>query len=361
MKKLLLATSAIIGAVSFASAASAEAPRVTVGGFIDFQAAAVSDDLDAGRRGYGFRNDTEIHFSVDGKTDAGLGYGAVIELEADIDGDTTGSGTESDRTYVYLDGGWGRFELGANTDAATALKVDASSIARATGGIDGDWFRFAGAPAGFFVVRPDLFVSHGGVQTPGATENASKVTYYSPNWSGFQVGVSYAPDSGERGQDATFTDINAGDVEDVISGGVTYNHSWDSLDLGLSATFETGDFEVTGVSADGWALGASLGFGGLSFAASWAEQDFDNTDTEFYTLGAAYDFGNFGVSVTWLDSEFDFGGASNDFNNLSFGADYAMAPGFTPYAEVSLYEFDSAGVGGDNDGTVFIVGTQLAF
>ncbi len=365
MKKLLLATSAIIGAVSFASVAAAEAPRVTVGGFIDFQAAHVDDDLATGTQDHGFRNDTEIHLSVDGKTDAGLGYGAVVELEADATDDTTNSGTNADRTYVYMNGGWGRFELGTNTDASTALKVDASSIARATGGIDGDWFRFVNAPGAAFIVRPDLPVQHGGVQTPGETENAGKVTYYSPSFSGFQLGLSYTPDTDARGQDtfgvtSTAAGLGSG-YEDVFSGGLSYNRQWDSVDLGLSATGEYGDDTAGAGDLESYALGASLGFGGFSLAGSWGDVEAGGTDADFYTLGAAYDVDSFGLSVTWLESEVEVVGGDNEFENLSFGADYAMAPGLTPYAEVSLFEYDSAGAGADNDGTVFIVGTQLAF
>lgn len=366
MKKILLATSAIIGAASFASGAAAEAPRVTVGGFIDFQAAHVDDDLSgASAQDHGFRNDTEIHFSVDGKTDAGLGYGAVVELEADVTADTTNSGLNADRTYIYLDGGWGRFELGSNTDAATALKVDASTIARATGGIDGDWFRFVTAPGAAFIVRPDLPVSHGGVTTPGTTENAGKITYYSPSFSGFQIGVSYTPDTDARGQNALVAGTAAGlggGYEDVFSGGVSYNHQWDRVDVGLSATTEWGDATTGGNDLEAWALGTTLGFGGFSLAGSWADVEGATGDGEFYTLGGAYDFSNFGVSVTWLDSELDSGaGTDNEFENLSFGADYLMAPGMTPYVEVSLFEYTGAGAAADNDGTVFIVGTQLAF
>jgi len=45
MKKLLLGTSALFGAVAlFSGAASAEAPRVTVGGAIDVQAGISSED-----------------------------------------------------------------------------------------------------------------------------------------------------------------------------------------------------------------------------------------------------------------------------------------------------------------------------
>lgn len=371
MKKLLLGTTAILGVVGFASVAAAEAPRVTVGGFIDFQAAHFDDDAAApGATDYGFRNDTEIHFSVDGKTDAGLGYGAVIELEADATNDTTASGENSDRTYVYLDGNWGRFELGTNTDAATALKVDGSTIARATGGIDGDWFRFVtapavGTPAGAFVVRPDLPVSHGGTQTPGETENAGKITYYSPSFSGFQLGLSYTPDTDAKGQ--VITAAGAGglgaDYEDVFSGGLTYNRQFDSFALGLSATGEMGDSSLAGAEdLEAYALGASLGFGGFNVAGSWGDGETAFGDTEFWTLGAAYDFDAFGASVSYIDSEVDLAGGAgtNEFDNLVFGVDYAVAPGMTPYAEVALFDYNGVGAA-DNDGTVFIVGTQLAF
>jgi outer membrane protein OmpU len=366
MKKLLLGTTAILGAVSFATvAAAADAPRVTVGGFIDFQAAQFDDDAAAASTNdYGFRNDTEIHLSVDGKTDAGLGYGAVIELEADATNDTTNSGENSDRTYVYLDGNWGRFELGTNTDAATALKVDASTIARATGGIDGDWFRFVTAPNATFIVRPDLPVSHGGIQTPGDTENAGKVTYYSPSFSGLQVGVSYTADTDAKGQvvtaAATTASLGAG-YEDVWSGGLTYNRQFDQVALGLSATAEYGDASVGGVDdLEAYALGASVGFSGLSVAGSWGDVEANNGDGEFWTLGAAYDFDAFGASVTYMDSETELAGVDQEFDNLVFGVDYAVAPGLTPYAEVALFDYNGVGAA-DNDGTVFIVGTQLAF
>ena len=84
MKKILLGTTGLIGAALLSAAANAETPKVTLGGFADFQAGYTSDDADTGLRGNAFRNDNEISVRVDGKTDGGLGYGAVIDLETDI-------------------------------------------------------------------------------------------------------------------------------------------------------------------------------------------------------------------------------------------------------------------------------------
>ena len=83
-----------------------------------------------------------------------------------------------------------------------------------------------------------------------------------------------------------------------------------------------------------------------------------SSDADYWTLGAAYESGPFGLSVTYLDSE----RADNELQNLVIGADYALAPGLTPYAEVSFFDADVSGTTvGDNEGSVFLLGTTLNF
>src|SRR5687768_3871174 len=109
MKKILLGTTTLIGAaVLFAGAASADTPKVTVGGFADFQLGVVGEDLDTNKRGHAFRSDTEVTFRIDGKTDGGLGYGGGVDLEADTSDDAKSQGANASRTFVYFDGNWGR-------------------------------------------------------------------------------------------------------------------------------------------------------------------------------------------------------------------------------------------------------------
>lgn len=377
MKKILLGTTALIGAVGFtASAALAEGPRVSVGGFIDFQAGFVSEDNDAGRRGYLFQNDTEIHVKVDGKADNGLGYGAVIELEADASPDADGEGFNADKTYIYLQGGWGRVELGANTDAAQALKVDASTFARATGGVDGDWYDFvnldSNVAAGVqvpFILSPDLPVAHGAATSAGiagafgASEDATKITYYSPRFSGFQFGVSFAPDAGNVGTASGFTADNNGDAENVFNAGINYTGKWNNVGIAASATGEWGSAELAGQDdLAAYALGLNLTYAGWTLGGSWIDWGDSlsaaNTDADAWNIGLAYEFGPWGASISYLDSDY----ASNDFQNISIGADYKLAPGLVPYAEVSFIELDASGAGAiDNDATVFMIGTELSF
>lgn len=375
MKKILLGTTALIGAASlYASAASAATPTVTVGGFLDFQAGFTDEDQDASRRGYLFQNDSEVHFRVDGKADNGLGYGAVIELEADVSADADGEGVNADKTYLYLQGGWGRVEMGANTDAAQALTVDAATFARATGGIDGDWYDFvniAWSGTSPFILSPDLPIANGAGTAAGisgafgSSEDATKITYYTPRFSGFQFGLSYTPDAGNSGTAASFTSDVNGDFENVFNAGINYNGKIQKVGVAASLTGEFGDSEAVATEdLAAWALGLNLNYMGWSFGGSYGDWNDSgqavggsNTDADYWTLGLGYASGPYGASITYLDSEY----GNNDFSNLSVGVDYKLAPGLVPYAEVSFFEMDLAGTTVDNDGTVFLIGTQLSF
>lgn len=374
MKKILLGTTGLVGAALLASAASAETPKVTLGGFSDFQAGYSDQDTNT-VKDFGFRNDNEISVHVDGKTDGGLGYGAVIDLEADITDDADNQGEQASRTFTYLESGWGRAEMGGNKSAASTMRVDASSVAVATGGINGAWTYFASAPTDSFISTSKLVTEHGATNAYGdeSTYNATKLTYYTPTWAGFQAGVSYTPDAEARGQTVALSN-NVG-YSDIIDLGVSYNHTFDNTwKLGVAGTYETatvdgqGGATSSGDNTDSYNVGAVLGFGGFSLAGSYGEWSsaLDSTvatgatqDGDYFTAGLGYEAGPVGLSATYIDSTFEAAAGENDFSNLVLGADYKLAPGLTPYAEVSLFEAD--GTTTDNEGTLVILGTQVAF
>lgn len=373
MKKILLGTTGLVGAALLASAASAETPKVTLGGFSDFQAGYIDQDNVAGGtpsvRDFSFRNDNEVSVHVDGKTDGGLGYGAVIDLEADISADADGQGLNAARTFTYLESGWGRAEMGGNKSAAATMRVDASSVAVATGGINGAWTYFADTTGDSFISTSKLVSEHGSTTAFGAedTYNATKVTYYTPSWAGFQGGVSYTPgvDFGSFNGRGQAPAINASDIEDVWDFAVSYNHTFDNTwKLGLAGTYELGSTDVAGADdVEAWNAGGVLGFGGFSLAGSygeWSETGQAGLDEgDYWTAGLGYEAGPVGLSATYIDSTLETVAGDNDFQNLVFGADYKLAPGLTPYAEVSLFEAD--GVTADNEGTLVLLGSQIAF
>lgn len=371
MKKILLGTTGLVGAALLATAASAETPKVTLGGFSDFQAGFTSDDQDANTRSTGFRNDNEITVKVDGKTDGGLAYGAEIDLEADTTNDANSQGTNASRTFTYLSGGWGRAEMGDNKSVAATMRVDASTLASATGGINGAWTYFVnGTNTAEFVTTSKLVAEHGSVTGFGdeSTYNATKVSYYTPKYMGFQGGVSYTPDIASRGQSLTRADNTAGGIENIWDLGLSYENQFSGgIKLAAAVTGEFGGAETTATEdTRAWNLGALLGYKGFSVAGSYGDwSDSDTTsglDSTYWTAGLGYEAGPVGLSATYLDSTRDASATTeNDFTNLVLGADYKLAPGLTPYAEVSFYDFDSAGTTYDNQGTTVILGTQVAF
>lgn len=366
MKKFLIGTTALIGAAMIAGAAQAEDPKVMVGGVIDAQAGFANDDLDANQHGQGFRNDTEINFSVKGKADNGLCYGAVVDLEADVTGDAHNQGFNASETYVFLDGSFGRFEMGSTAGSAETLAIEADNVARGTGGIDGDWTYFANTTGSSFITTPALYAEHGSVTSYGdkTAYNSSKINYYSPRFSGIQLGLSYTPDLDDRGQTVARADTT-GSFSDVIEAGLNYEGDWDGFGFAAAATGLWGDAKVTGnEDLEGWNAGLAFNYVGVNFAGSygdWGNTLGAGTSSDYWTLGGAYDFGPFGASVTYLDSTVDTGAVDNDFNNLVVSADYSLAPGLTPYVEASFFDANSGGTGVDNSGNVVLIGTELAF
>lgn len=360
-----------LGALALTTSLSAQAatPTVTLGGEIEFQAGFIDQEsaFETGSfsREAKFANDTEVHVGVVAENDSGLKYGAVIELEADVTGDARGEGLNADKTYIFLESNLGRLEFGNQEDAATAMTVNASTIARASGGVEGDaelYFNSAGALGGGFLFLPNLPTKFAG----GATEDTTKIVYYTPKFSGFQFGIDYAPDSGNSGTAAGFTtDADAGDFENLVQAGLSFEHDFDNgIGLLTSIVAEFGESEVaTTEDLAAYQAGIKLSYAGFSGVISYSDWDDSGqaagsgADADFWTAGLAYESGPYGVSATYLDSD----NAGNEFSNFVVGADYQLAPGLVPYAEVSFFEFDEAGTTVDNEGTLVLIGSTLTF
>ena len=157
MKKLLLGTTAIVGASFMATAAMAK-PEVRLGGFMNFQFGVVSQDRDGygpspggvlgtnPDRGHDFITDTEVIVRVSDKLDSGLAWSLKIELEANTDDGADGNSDASnaDEIVITLSGSWGQVFFGSEDGPADTMKVGggrATSNA-GSGGISGDFRRW---------------------------------------------------------------------------------------------------------------------------------------------------------------------------------------------------------------------------
>ncbi len=349
---------------------------ISLSGFMDFQGAYVDQDIDRGDRDLTFANDTEIHVTVRQKADAGFVYGAVIELEADVTADYRDQGLNADKTYLFLESNLGRVELGATNDAAARLAVDPSNFAAATGGTHGDYttvirFPATGAHAhggSTHHLGHDEFIHHPALPLHamhGAPEDATKISYYSPRSGGFQFGGSFISDTGDVGTAAGFTG-NAGhtEYENVFAGGVQYNGQYQNVGIAASLTGQFGNEEVVNHhDLEAYAAGLNLSYEGFNVGAAygdWGKSVSHPSPTlenaHYWSLGAGYSTGAIGTSITYLNSEYH----SNQAQVVSLGADYALAEGFTPYAEVTFADLEHS-TAGENQATAVLVGTQLNF
>ena len=271
-----------------------------------------------------FDTDAAILFKVNGINDLGFMYGAVFELVANSD-----ESTNIDKSYLYLENMYGKFEFGSEAGASKKMKVDAGTIARGTGGIMGKYISHINLPSirkntttqiytPLYILRPELPTSHSGygigfnnylfacdkdlsgkIDTAeeksclsnldekysvsfSSMESAVKLSYYTPQIYGFQFGISYTPDTGNFGTASTLsTSFDTGNLEDVIEAGVSYNASLYGINLSLALTGEKGKSEhkiynsVTSKfieqrnDLEAYQVGGVLSYYGLSVAGSY--------------------------------------------------------------------------------------------
>lgn len=253
--------------------------------------------------------DADIRIRVQQDND-NFSYGADVELlgNASVNNVHNGfRGIGAKGAYIFFsNSNLGSIEIGSNKGAETTMRIDASSISTASGGIDSNWYRYANVEgyyskggtdpatnkffAGTVVRHPfylvprlpteymytDNIYDFGLYPTSGfyprygiikrATDNyfASrpvllpiKLTYYSPRFSGLRFGVSYTPNQYDQLNNiagtynrlsnivvgaAPIRDNNSG-YKNIVSGGIDFEYNYQDILVKASVTGEFGNFE----------------------------------------------------------------------------------------------------------------------
>jgi predicted porin len=372
MRKILLGTTAVVGLAIAAPAAFAQgiapgggqgatltpapAPAalagaggltVRLGGYYEFSGANVQDDNDRATRLGGstgkarsrndFRNDMELHVFVDGTAANGLKYGAVLEMQADnVSG---GTGVDFDEMYGFFKGSWGEFRFGQEDSAASLLIVRAPG-AGALGG-DAVWDEF--------VNNTGLYSSP--YMTSGINDgnDSTKVIYLSPQFAGFDFGVSYAPNAGEGERVDTQRDRLTFENEIAVAlryrgtfGNVGFQAGAGAMMADAPAKTPTAEFESVSayffgaqVAAYGLAIGGEYAFGrynGSSVGRTAIRKGLD--DSSHWLVGATYTIGSAVLGAVYGNGTQDNGGTVKDRDHTVWGIGvlYNLAPGLGLYA-----------------------------
>jgi hypothetical protein len=407
MRKVLLATTALVGfAVAGAAQAATSPLTVTVGGDVDFLAGAyhsaakvVSSSTD--QTGHDFETLYALNFGVTGKSGNGLEYGGNLSLNNNPDISNyfggNGNGIEVTNANLFLSGAFGKVVLG-DSHGATDLALLAPVVGE--GQVYGRYIDFLNTTtfAKNFVAGVD------------STDHSTNITYLTPkvgnDTNKVQLGVTFEPNFYNYGSNSVqYTNASnpAGygkdklsPYQDVVKGAVAYTGNFRPVAVGVSADVITGNADAHNTTdAYNWIWNAPAGkvrdftaFGvgaqaaaeGFTLGANYLDQGHYDTvagqNKDQHQVGAAlkYEFNKVGVGVSYLGGEgysnllslpTGAGTGSNydyvkDFTSYGAGGTYTWAPGLTSNLDGVLFG-QKTEAGSKNDGYVLLVSQKLAF
>lgn len=362
MKKVLLGSTAFVGAAMMFAAPAAADWEYKITGFLKAQGWVTSQDDDSVAsgmpRGYSFGlNDWEVQVKAKNTSDNGLTYGINFEFE----NKSTGNGFGADEAYLYIGGDWGQIQLGGNDGATDTMPYSGDFSLTATGGYDGDLQNVYNV-AGEMIANPDLAADTG---------DSAKIIYVSPRFSGVQFAVNYAPDGGQ-GLATDAEDSFGGSAEDVFQIGVNFVDTINGVDIGIGGAYSTSspeDGAAAGLEdTEGLHVGLNIGFSGFTVGGSYGD-NFDSGCTttagcdggQFYEFAGGYSTGPFSIGVGYFHAEKDVSSSvSDEIDIISITGQYTLAPGLVLYSEYNHVDEDAESEP-DNEADIFMLGVAASF
>jgi len=357
MKKTLLGTTALVAVGLLAGPALASDPlKVTVGGNVVTGFYVV--DADNGQFGTSYQ-DTKvavvarnIDITAEGTLDNGMtaGVDAKFMLGSDFANNTSTAGSNGSvsfrQLYAYLEGGFGRFEMGGTDGAAYKMHYTSPWFVPGNGVDSPNIYNGVSALTSGAEVRQSTF-------SLMATD-ANKVSYFTPRLAGFQLGVSYTPDTNNGFSNVKANGLglltkNTG-IQQVFEVAANYAGTFSGVDVGVDGFYTTGDSPTIG-SPEEYGVGANLGYAGFTLGGAWyqsSDLDYkagvsvarDGYGAQVWTVGLKYATGPWTVGAAYLDAQDDSGSASGrdgrESQTVQVGGGYNLGSGVDVGLDVSF-------------------------
>ena len=399
MKKVLMGTTALVAAGMMAGAAQAqeemmeEPISLSLGGYYRAAVGSISGNdgpgqPEADRHTIGIAQDAEVRISGETVLDNGLTVGVRAHMEV-IDSSSVGGANTVDEVWLYFKDDFGQLRLGSVESARQEMTNFAPSGA-SNFGVNTPFFTFA---------------THSGLATYDdfiGNEDAAKLVYFSPSFNGFRLGLSWAPDDNDAGQQYTNNKsdsndsskdpspplVHAGDGANVkfanqIAVGMEFSQSFmEGSNVRVAGGYETYEAEYPAAAPcvdsmtrncepSSLHLGATVSFDQVSFGGGWMKvEQADNQDKTIYDLGVSWSDGPMTAGLQWghastgnAADRMGMPQADTELNRYAVNGTYVLGPGIDLQAQIDFGENDAPGQNAstDNDWTQFMLGTAITF
>lgn len=177
-------------------------------------------------------------------------------------------------------------------------------------------------------------------------EDNAKVTYISPNFSGFQFGGSVMDSDGAEENPTAF--------------GASYSVSGNDLSLGLTYGYHTNNADDDDETKD-TQYGVTVGFGDLTLTAAHYDGDDGGTDKEATEFGIGYQVtDSFSIGAAFNDAE-SKGDVDQEGEFTSYSGAYQIAPGLQTTLAFNQFEVTDNAAKTSNDGSEIVWQIEFGF
>ena len=342
----------------------------------------------------------ELKFYYDNITAKDFRYGAYIALDSSASKSLKSSKNIASELKLYFQGDFGRIELGNTSSVSSSIGINSYSVAKATGGLDGDWNNWLKNGGVIGAIKDgssekDYSINSNYVTSPklpgmfDENTKANKVNYFSPTMHGFLLGLSFTPDSKVKGgidQTSGVPQNTGGGYKNIWQPTVCYKTAFNNKIKFTTAvlgefgkakkiSYSNNDMDISNNANEkllakrndlkAWQISVGFDYKGLTLAGSYGNigesgtlEDTKNSkkNSQYWSLGSAYSTEKYGISLNYMQSKrvgilSTVNNSNNDeaikfqekeynqFEVLSIGANYLFMPGFTPYVEMTKFKF----------------------
>ncbi len=377
---------AVSTAALFAASAGAMAqdkaskPSISVGGYMDqkFSVHNYDSTFEAANgktANWDQRNDTEVYILGSVQLDNGIKIKTRVELEGFTINDTTNdgsnfvNGTSSqpdmvDEAFMDISGSFGSVRLGSADLAGKRMST----------GHQATFFMNVGENTRFNITKVILkpsTVSNSVVSQLDLSSDGEGVSYVSPRWNGFVVGLGWAATANE---DSDADTLKSSADSDIYDAAINWSGKFGDVGISANAAYTAAKGKTWDMSDPSqWALGGRITIGGLAIGLSTQHNESaaragESTEEDIVEAGVRYIMGPNAFSIVGAWSEMDSTDtAVNGDETKAFSIAYrrTLGPGVTWHNTLHIADYDNGASGAasstSNDGYALTTGIKVSF